>query len=75
MSSFPQASHMLKFADAAQYSEQQHGLYMMAFSMSVDAILDTYMQKLGNVEEDLLKDPHLGVPHLVCELSEVSHNA
>jgi hypothetical protein len=49
------------------------GLYLKAFCTGLDRVLDGYRDSILQLETSVMKDPHLSVSHLVCNLQQVSY--
>ncbi|KAK3609174.1 hypothetical protein CHS0354_013711 [Potamilus streckersoni] len=47
-----------------------HGLYLKAFCHGLDRVLDDYRLALENLEQAILRDPHLPLSHLLCNLQQ-----
>ncbi|XP_060567272.1 gamma-tubulin complex component 4-like [Ruditapes philippinarum] len=46
------------------------GLYLKAFCSGLDKVLGSYRANILELETNLMKDPHLSVSHLVCQLQQ-----
>lgn len=46
------------------------GLYLKAFCSGLDRVLGGYRSKILELESSIMKDPHLSVSHLVCQLQQ-----
>ncbi|KAH3830261.1 hypothetical protein DPMN_103502 [Dreissena polymorpha] len=51
-------------------SEGISGLYLKAFCSGLDRVLGGYRNKILQLESSLLKDPHLSVSHIACQLQQ-----
>ena len=49
-----------------------HGLYLKAFCSGLDRVLEGYRNKILELETQIMKDPHLSISHLVCQLQQVN---
>lgn len=47
------------------------GLYLKAFCSGLDHVLAGYRNKILQLESDILKDPHLSIAHIACQLQQV----
>ena len=56
-----------------QKVEDIHGLYLKAFCSGLDGVLDGYRNKILELETQIMKDPHISVAHLVCQLQQVNN--
>ncbi|XP_060564148.1 gamma-tubulin complex component 4-like [Ruditapes philippinarum] len=46
------------------------GLYLKAFCSGLDKVLGSYWANILELETNLMKDPHLSISHLVCQLQQ-----
>lgn len=57
-------------AQGGQRPDGLVGLYLKAFCTGLDRVLDGYRDSILQLETSVMKDPHLSVSHLVCNLQQ-----
>lgn len=58
------------FKTTSNGNDTKIGLYLMAFCNGLDQVLNQYTQKIKILEQELLKNPQLGLAYILADLNE-----